>query len=110
MFTRFASSFSMWLILIRMSYLSINSFTHNIRIMRSISFIRTRVFNQTQASFAKLAGVTQGTVSKWEAGTLAPSQAEMVRVRTAAIRLAIPWDDEWFFVVPKWAADAEASA
>ncbi|WP_416333376.1 helix-turn-helix domain-containing protein [Agrobacterium tumefaciens] len=53
--------------------------------MRPISFIRTRVFQQTQASFAKLAGVTQGTVSKWEAGTLAPSQEEMSRIRTAAI-------------------------
>lgn len=78
--------------------------------MRPIEFIRTRVFKQTQSSFAKLAGVTQGTVSKWEAGTLAPSQDEMTRIRTAAIRLAMDWEDEWFFVVPKWALVTEASS
>ncbi|PWE57158.1 hypothetical protein DEM27_05820 [Metarhizobium album] len=68
--------------------------------MRPIAHIRIDVFKQTQADFARLAGVTQGTVSKWEAGTLAPSQAEMSRIRTAAIRLAMKWDDQWFFVVP----------
>ncbi|MBY3582235.1 helix-turn-helix domain-containing protein [Rhizobium bangladeshense] len=74
--------------------------------MRPIEFIRTQVFKQTQAAFARLAGVSQSTVSKWEAGVLAPSQEEMVRIRSAAIRLAIgwerePWQDEWFFVIPK---------
>lgn len=77
--------------------------------MRPISFIRTKVFQQTQSSFAKLAGVTQGTVSKWEAGTLAPSQEEMSRIRTAAIRLAMDWEDEWFFVVPRTANASEVS-
>ncbi|MHC2351712.1 transcriptional regulator with XRE-family HTH domain [Sinorhizobium meliloti] len=83
--------------------------------MKPIEFIRTQVFLQTQAAFAKLAGVSQGTVSKWEAGTLAPSQAEMERIRTAAIRLALKWEketwqDEWFFVIPKGFFPAQVSA
>lgn len=85
------------------------------RIMRPIEFIRTQIFNQTQAAFAKLAGVSQGTVSKWEAGTLAPSQEEMNRIRTAAIRLALTWEsadwqDEWFFVLPKGFQASQVSA
>ncbi|WP_370881077.1 helix-turn-helix domain-containing protein [Rhizobium mesoamericanum] len=74
--------------------------------MRPIEFIRTQVFKQPQSAFARLAGVSQGTVSKWEAGKLAPSQEEMNRIRSAAIRLAMEWkdeawQDEWFFVVPR---------
>ncbi|WP_064712118.1 helix-turn-helix domain-containing protein [Rhizobium bangladeshense] len=74
--------------------------------MKPIEFIRTHVFKQTQAAFARLAGVSQSTVSKWEAGVLAPSQEEMVRIRSAAIRLALGWEceawqDEWFFVLPR---------
>ncbi|MGZ2438210.1 transcriptional regulator with XRE-family HTH domain [Sinorhizobium medicae] len=85
------------------------------RIMRPIEFIRIQVFQQTQAAFAKLAGVSQGTVSKWEAGTLAPSQEEMTRIRTAAIRLALrwqmeDWQDEWFFVIPKGFIPTQVSA
>ncbi|MNY38333.1 helix-turn-helix protein [compost metagenome] len=77
--------------------------------MKPIEFIRIKVFNQTQASFAKLAGVAQGTVSKWEAGNLAPSQEEMQRIRSAAIRSSIQWEgadwqDEWFFVTPRGAS------
>ena len=83
--------------------------------MRPIEFIRTQVFKQPQAAFAKLAGVSQGTVSKWEAGKLAPSQDEMNRIRSAAIRLGIewqcePWQDEWFFVVPRAFLQSLASA
>lgn len=68
--------------------------------MKPISNIRTNVFHQTQSAFGRLAGVSQSTVSKWEAGTLAPSQDEMIRIRTAAIKLGVPWDDMWFFIVP----------
>lgn len=83
--------------------------------MKPIEFIRTEVFKQTQAAFARLAGVSQGTVSKWEAGSLAPSQEEMSRIRIAAIRIAItwqnePWQDEWFFIVPKGARNVEMRA
>ncbi|WP_442967701.1 helix-turn-helix domain-containing protein [Rhizobium sp. 268] len=83
--------------------------------MKPIEFVRTKVFQQTQAAFAKLAGVSQSTVSKWEAGTLAPSQEEMSRIRSTAIRLAIEWEqeawqDEWFFVVPKELRQSRATA
>ena len=77
--------------------------------MRPICFIRANVFKQTQSSFAKIAGVTQGTVSKWEAGKLAPSHDEMKRIGTAAILSAVPWEDEWFFVVPRLPIVTEAS-
>lgn len=68
--------------------------------MRAITHIRTNVFKQTQREFGRLAGVSQGTVSRWERGDLAPSHYEMTRIRTAAIRLGMPWDDQWFFVAP----------
>ncbi|WP_185982841.1 helix-turn-helix domain-containing protein [Aureimonas mangrovi] len=68
--------------------------------MRPITFIRTDVFKETQKAFGRIAGVSQGTVSRWEAGDLAPAQAEMIRIRNAAIRLGLPWDDAWFFVLP----------
>lgn len=83
--------------------------------MKPIEFIRTQVFKQPQTTFAKLAGVSQGTISKWEAGKLAPSQDEMNKIRSAAIRLAIEWEheawqDEWFFVVPRSFQQKEFSA
>lgn len=78
--------------------------------MRPIEYIRTKVFNQTQSAFGRVAGVTQGTVSRWEAGELAPSQAEMEKVRTAAIRLGLHWEDEWFFVIPRRENLGEARA
>lgn len=68
--------------------------------MKPITNIRNNIFQQTQSAFGRLAGVSQGTVSKGEAGTLAPSQEEMIRIRTAAIKLGIEWNDIWFFIVP----------
>ena len=52
--------------------------------MKAITYIRTSVFKQTQREFGQLAGVSQGTVSKWERGELQPSHPEMTKIRTAA--------------------------
>ena len=66
--------------------------------MPPLAFIRKQIFELTQAEMAVIAGVTQGTISKWEAGSLEPSRTEMKRIRDEAERLGKAWDDRWFFV------------
>ncbi|NGO50470.1 helix-turn-helix domain-containing protein [Mesorhizobium camelthorni] len=67
--------------------------------MSAIRFIRREIFQVTQAEFAALAGVTQASVSRWEAGG-APSLDEMQAIRKAASDRAIEWNDTWFFDAP----------
>ncbi|TPJ75804.1 helix-turn-helix transcriptional regulator [Mesorhizobium sp. B2-6-3] len=73
--------------------------------MSAIRHIRLEVFGVTQADFAVLAGVTQATVSRWEAG-VAPSLDDMRAIRGAAIQRGIQWNDAWFFEIPTAAEDA----
>jgi len=68
--------------------------------MTPIEHIRRFVFEVTQAQFAAIAGTTQASVSRWENGEQAPDQKEMARIRTAARRRRLPWEDRWFFEVP----------
>jgi predicted transcriptional regulator len=65
--------------------------------MNSLSYIRQSVLGLTQVEMAKLAGVTQPTVSRWESGELHPSLEEMQRIRAAARKRNIRWNDRWFF-------------
>lgn len=67
--------------------------------MSAIRYIRREVFKVTQAEFASLAGVTQASVSRWEAGG-APSLDEMQAIRKAAADRGIEWNDAWFFEAP----------
>ncbi|RWB85953.1 MAG: XRE family transcriptional regulator [Mesorhizobium sp.] len=67
--------------------------------MSAIRHIRCHIFKLNQAEFAAIAGVTQASVSRWEAGT-APSLDEMRAIREAAIERNIEWNDSWFFEVP----------
>lgn len=68
--------------------------------MRAIRHIRCHVFKATQAEFAALAGgVSQATVSRWEAG-VAPSLDDMRAIREAAADRGIEWNDAWFFELP----------
>lgn len=69
--------------------------------MSAIRHIRREVFKATQAEFAALAGVTQASVSRWEAGGGgSPSLDEMQAIRKAAADRGILWNDAWFFETP----------
>lgn len=70
-----------------------------------IVYIRKQVFGVNQAALADIAGVSQGTVSKWESGELAPDQSEMSRIRQEAMARGVAWDDRWFFEAPPVAAE-----
>lgn len=69
------------------------------RDMSAIRHIRREIFKVTQSEFAALAGVTQASVSRWEAGG-APTLDEMQAIRTAAADRGIEWNDAWFFEAP----------
>lgn len=65
--------------------------------MNQFEHIRREIFNLTQAEFARICGVTQATVSRWENGSLAPGHVEMTAIRAEAATRGIPWDDAVFF-------------
>lgn len=72
--------------------------------MSSIRHIRKSVLDLSQAELAAIAGVSQGTVSKWENGELNPNRDEMARIRDEAHRRELAWEDSWFFETPSEAA------
>jgi len=47
--------------------------------------IRKTVLGISQAEMAEIAGVSQGTVSKWEAGGAEPDLAQLARIRSAVL-------------------------
>ncbi len=75
--------------------------------MSQIEHIRKERFKVSQSAFADIAGTSQPTVSRWEAGELEPSRIEMARIRDEAVKRGIEWHDQWFFAVPD--ADRVAS-
>lgn len=83
-----------------------NAYAHDAYMTLPIAHIRSGVFGLSQAEFAKLAGVTQPTVSRWERGEFEPNRDELERIRTAARTLKIDWDDSWFFELPTTEAAA----
>jgi transcriptional regulator with XRE-family HTH domain len=72
--------------------------------MTPMLHVRKTILGLSQAEMAKIAGVSQGTVSKWEAGQLEPSRDELDHIRADAIDRGLDWNDRWFFEAP---ADAE---
>lgn len=68
--------------------------------MNPILRIRRKVLEVTQGDLAEIAGVSQGTVSKWEKGELEPSREELGRIRDEAQARGLDWSDSWFFEVP----------
>ena len=65
--------------------------------MQSIRRIREDIFHCNQTEFARIAGVSQGTVSRWQAGLQRPLAPALKRIRDYALTHRIPWDDAWFF-------------
>jgi DNA-binding transcriptional regulator YiaG len=59
--------------------------------------IRTKFFRISQEEMARWAGVTQSTVSKWEAGTTVPLSTALKAIRNSAIQRGVPFDDRWFW-------------
>jgi transcriptional regulator with XRE-family HTH domain len=68
--------------------------------MNPILHVRKVRLGLSQAEFGAIAGVSQGTVSKWESGGGSPSRDELARVRNFAIEKGVAWDDSWFFDAP----------
>lgn len=65
--------------------------------MNAMARIRHKVFGVSQHEMARIAGVSQATISKWEAGTQVPLITALKNIRQSAIRDCKPWDDKWFF-------------
>ncbi|MGR9188815.1 helix-turn-helix domain-containing protein [Rhizobium leguminosarum] len=65
--------------------------------MHPIERIRVKVFKANQSEFAKIARVSQSTISKWENGAFEPSRDHLVNIRDEAIRRDLPLNDAWFF-------------
>ncbi len=74
-----------------------------------IRIIRTHVLGLSQAALAQIAGTTQASVSRWEAGEQHPSHLELSAIRAEIVRRGIDWDDRWFFEA-KPASTPEAAA
>lgn len=52
--------------------------------MSSIRDIRKKVLGLSQTDLARIAGVKQSTVSRWESGELSPSLSDVSKIVTAA--------------------------
>lgn len=68
--------------------------------MNPLLHIRKNVFAASQAEMARIAGVWQGTWSKYERGEFAPGGDALERIRNEAIRRKLDWNDRWFFEAP----------
>lgn len=65
-------------------------------------FIREDVFGfKTQKAFADLLGYPQNTISRFENGTRRLTIEAQTRIRAAAKKRRIKWDNNWFFDVPR---------
>lgn len=65
--------------------------------MSIIKRLREQHLKIKQADLAKIAGVNQATVSRWERGELEPSLGQVAAIRQHAISIGIAWDDAWIF-------------
>jgi DNA-binding transcriptional regulator YiaG len=59
--------------------------------------LRKKVFRASQVEMARIAGVSQATISRWEDGTQTPLSTALERIRAYAKRRGIPWNDAWLF-------------
>lgn len=66
----------------------------------ALTHIRKSVFGLTQAGFAEALGRSQSTVSRWEAGTLAPDLDDMTAIRKLAADRGLECPESLFFAPP----------
>lgn len=71
-----------------------------LRCMNNVRRIRKTLFRVSQSEFGAIAGVTQATVSRWEAGILVPSLNELDRIRSTAKERGVRLKPEDFFAKP----------
>lgn len=65
-------------------------------------FIRECVFCMpTQKAFADLLGYPQPVISRFESGKARITREAQDRIRAAAKKRRIKWDNNWFFEVPR---------
>lgn len=63
--------------------------------MNVMLHIRVNLFDVSQPEMARIAGVHQSTVSRWESGTHMPLLRVFAKIRSEAIKRRIRWDDRW---------------
>jgi transcriptional regulator with XRE-family HTH domain len=68
--------------------------------MNALLYIRKHIFRLNQTEFAAEVGVGQSSVSRWDNGAK-PSIGEMQKIREAAARRGLRWDDRWFWEPPE---------
>ena len=68
--------------------------------MNPISYLRKKVLKVTQAEMARIAGTSQTTVSRWEAGELDPGMGQLRAIREAALARGVEWNDGWLLEAP----------
>lgn len=74
--------------------------------MTPLAYIRKIIFKVSQAEMAVIAGVRQGTWSRWENQKDEPSRDAMSRIRMEAGTRQLPWNDKWFFEAPRSEGEA----
>jgi predicted transcriptional regulator len=67
----------------------------------SIRYIRTVVLRLSQRALADIVLTSQPSVARWEAGQQVPDLRHMQRIRAAARKACVPWNDTWFFEAPR---------
>lgn len=65
--------------------------------MSPLLHIRRDVLKVSQSEMGEIAGASQATVSRWEAGTLEPDRTQLARIRGEVKRRKLRWKDAWLF-------------
>jgi DNA-binding transcriptional regulator YiaG len=65
--------------------------------MNAMLHIRVNVFRVSQYEMARIAQVSQPTVSKWESGLHVPLSTALKNIRQEAKKRRVRWDDAWFW-------------
>ena len=78
--------------------------------MRPLEHIRRDILKISQAEMARIAGATQGTVSRWEKGSLEPDRDQLAMIRDEVIKRGAAWGDHLFFEEPADAPPTSSGA